>query len=136
MVVSNLKDGLDFYSLRPEHGKLTTQIRYAIHESQNVELQCCFTNGGKWVVVGGADGYIRVFERISGQILTTVQGSDTALVQTVTVSRRYPRIVLGSPGSQSYDGPNNGLIVAAGTQPNSASTIQVWTYLPHQAAAV
>jgi WD40 repeat protein len=84
--MSNLNDGLDIYSLKAENGIHVGEMRYDIDPSDNLEVQCTFANGGKWVISGGTDGRIRIFDRNSNQILQTLQGPDSCrLVQTICV---------------------------------------------------
>ena len=85
MLISNLNDGLDIYSLHTETGTLLDEIKYNIDPAANYEVQCSFANGGKWLVVGGTDGYIRVFERSSQQLLHLMAWHGAPLVQTIVV---------------------------------------------------
>jgi hypothetical protein len=90
MLITNLNDGLDLYSLQTETGTLVEEIKYNIDPAANFEVQCTFANGGKWLVVGGNDGYIRVFERSSRQLLHSVACHDVSLIQTISVRVSIP----------------------------------------------
>ena len=139
VAISNLHDGLDVYSLKPEHGQLVNQIKYEVSPKRNREVQTCITNGGKWLVVGGTDGLVQVFDRMSGQpvhIFSSPGGQN--YTQTIAVYILYMTLfcaLIHHP--QTYDGPNSGFIVTAGSNSEGEdNAIQVWSYVPKEAALV
>jgi hypothetical protein len=111
MVISNLNDGLNVYSLQSETGTLLDEIKYNIEVETNIEVQCSFTNGGKWVVVGGTDGYIRIFERSSLQLLHSIacHGADS-LVQSVSVGITFAVFLLHAYFLRRLMGPATAIL--------------------------
>jgi WD40 repeat protein len=86
LVVSNLADGLDVYSLKAENGTLVGEMKYGIAPEDNFEVQCAFANGGKWIVAGGTDTHIRIFDRLNKQLIQSLRSPDGhGLVQTICV---------------------------------------------------
>lgn len=65
LLVSNLLNGLDLYSLPSM--ELERTFTHAI--TVNVILQVVITPQQEWVVVGGDDGFVRVFDLHSGNFL-------------------------------------------------------------------
>jgi WD40 repeat protein len=87
VLLSNLKDGVDLYSLETTAGTLVEEIKYNIDPKTNSEVQCAFANAGKWLVVGGNDGYLRIFDRSSTALICELSsGSGCSPAPTISVS--------------------------------------------------
>jgi hypothetical protein len=83
LFVSNLVDGIDQYSF-PSLERVQKFTHSIIH---NVPLQVAIVQNASFIVSGGDDGAVRIFERRNGQLLTRLQhGGEKQLVQTVAVS--------------------------------------------------
>lgn len=65
LLISNLLNGLDVYSLPAM--QLERTFTHTI--SVNVILQLVVTSPQEWVVVGGDDGFVRIFDMHSGNFL-------------------------------------------------------------------
>jgi WD40 repeat protein len=129
---SNLKNGLDLYTLKPENGLYLGLYKYEIDASTNYQVQCTFTNGGKWLATGGTDGLVRIYDKLGKKLLASLQVADGGLVQTIAVCFSPLGPWDTNQSIQTYDGPSCGLLAAAGTNPGGgARTIQVWSFLPH-----
>jgi hypothetical protein len=83
LFVTNLVDGIDQYSFPTlEHVQ-----KFSHPIIRNVPLQVAIVQNATFIVSGGDDGMVRLFERRNGQLLTCLQhGDENELVQTVAVS--------------------------------------------------
>ena len=63
--MSNLVSGVDLYAI-PSMERLQTMSHTII---RNVPLQVTVTHNGQWVVLGGDDGFVRIYDRRTGQFL-------------------------------------------------------------------
>ncbi|KAF7983513.1 hypothetical protein HWV62_21850 [Athelia sp. TMB] len=107
IMVSNLCDGLDLYSLPTM--ELKRNFTHAI--ALNVILQVEIISQLQWAVVGGDDGFVRIFDMRSGSFLfSLVHGETGHLVQTLT----------------TYEGSDNVLIATASSQDGDIA-IKIWT---------
>jgi hypothetical protein len=69
IVVSNLHNGIDQYAL-PTLERLQS---YPHPVLRNVPLQVATTREGGWIVSGGDDGYVRVFDCRTGQLMERLE---------------------------------------------------------------
>lgn len=65
LLVSNLFNGVDVYSLPTM--ELERTFTHAI--TVNMIMQVVFTSQQEWVVAGGDDGFVRIFDMCSGNFL-------------------------------------------------------------------
>jgi hypothetical protein len=83
MFISNLSNGIDLYSLRSMQ-----HIRHYEHiATVNVPLQVALSRQAlDWVVMGGVDGIIRVYDRATGELVHQLEHQVGGRVQVVEVS--------------------------------------------------
>jgi hypothetical protein len=75
LFVSNLLDGLDQYTLPTM--ELARHYPYTI--KSNFLMQIATTNQGRWVIVGGDDGFARVFDRSDGTLMQNLEHDESML---------------------------------------------------------
>ena len=73
LFVSNLLDGLDQYVLPTM--ELVRRYPYTI--KANFPMQVATTKQGQWVIVGGDDGCVRVFNRSDGALMQTIKHDES-----------------------------------------------------------
>lgn len=81
-LVSNLCDGLDLYSLPTM--ELKRNFTHAI--ALNVILQVEIISQLQWAVVGGDDGFVRVFDMRSGSFLFSLVHGESRHLQLTSLN--------------------------------------------------
>lgn len=81
LLVSNLFNGLDLYSLPTMELKRT--FTHAI--AHNVILQVVIISQSQWAVVGGDDGFVRIFDMRTGNFLFSLVHGERERVLTVLI---------------------------------------------------
>ena len=69
LIVSNLVNGIDQYAI-PTMERLQTFSHTIL---RNVPLQVTVARDGQWIVLGGDDGFARIYDRWSGQFLRRLE---------------------------------------------------------------
>ena len=93
IVVSNLYDGLDFYSISDR--AVCYSVPCPINQNKNKPVPVLFSNDGKVVMVGGTSGSARILDSGSCETL-----------QTLSHNGRLCSFIQKSPTDKAYRGSN------------------------------
>ncbi|KAH8977098.1 WD40-repeat-containing domain protein [Lactarius hatsudake] len=114
LLVSNLKGGIDEYQF-PSMERVQT---FTFPTEINCILQTKSLPQGNLIVIGGDDGFARVFNRISGQLVSEIHhGVHGQLVQVV----------------EAFVDPGDRCIVVTATSGKAPYELKIWHYQPQKA---
>ncbi|KAH9012574.1 WD40-repeat-containing domain protein [Lactarius pseudohatsudake] len=113
LLVSNLKGGIDEYQF-PSMERVQT---FTFPTEINCILQSKSLPQGNLIVIGGDDGFARVFNRISGQLVSEIHhGVHGQLVQVV----------------EAFVDPGDRCIVVTATSGKAPYELKIWHYQPQK----
>ncbi|KAH9033063.1 WD40-repeat-containing domain protein [Lactarius pseudohatsudake] len=113
LLVSNLKGGIDEYQF-PSMERVQT---FTFPTEINCILQTKSLPQGNLIVIGGDDGFARVFNRISGQLVSEIHhGVHGQLVQVV----------------EAFVDPGDRCIVVTATSGKAPYELKIWHYQPQK----
>lgn len=127
LFISNLINGVDLYAI-PNMERHQTFPHAILH---NVPLQIAVTHEGQWMVLGGDNGFARVYDRWTGQFLHRLDhGTEGGkLIQNVAVrnSSLHQRSHINHHHHYKAHSESDASIIVTGSSSPGRSIIKVWS---------
>ena len=96
LLISNLVNGIDSYSITGVSPGLSPKLIQSFRHSirVNVPLQVTSAMQGNWVISGGDDGSVRIFDQRNGELLKCLRHGEGRWQQNVNLLHTYGHLTV------------------------------------------